>query len=597
MTTLNIPLILLIISTASIVLLIFYVLSKRPLAQLQKGFLAMLICVFIISIGVLLQDILSNMINEMYFEYFIYIGTCFLPVAVFFTALIFKNTKIKFEKRYLLLLIVPIISLLVLWTNNSHHLFFINFSTKIEEGVVGPYFYIHSIYTYGLLFVSVIMLIQTSLKASGIFSKQSILIILGTIIPIAINFLGTLKIVNMSVYLTPISFTIAMIFYAFAILKLNFLSISPIALQKIVNVMSDSYLVLDVNNNIIDYNDTFRKTFNIKNDDIRKKTIFELLNTSKNFDSFKKTFYKSIKDKKTYTIEYHDVKTGKYFNVEISPLFNKKVFIGILLLFKDITQHILDINKIKDNQDMLMESERLASLGQLIGGIAHNLKTPIMSISGATEGLSDLIKEYDVSIDDPEVTSKDHHDIAKDMTEWIDKIREYTSYMSDVITAVKGQAVTMSEADSVNFDVEELVKRVDILMRHELKSAIVYLNVSMHVPEHTILHGDINSLVQVINNMISNSIQAYNGKPEQNIDLIVEKDENNIFISVKDYGSGLPKKVKDKLFKEMITTKGKNGTGLGLYMSYSTIKAHFGGDITFESEPGKGTTFTIILPL
>ena len=165
-----------------------------------------------------------------------------------------------------------------------------------------------------------------------------------------------------------------------------------------------------------------------------------------------------------------------------------------------------------------------------------------MSISGATEGLSDLIKEYDVSIDDPEVTSKDHHDIAKDMTEWIDKIREYTSYMSDVITAVKGQAVTMSEADSVNFDVEELVKRVDILMRHELKSAIVYLNVSMHVPEHTILHGDINSLVQVINNMISNSIQAYNGKPEQNIDLIVEKDENNIFISVKDYGSGLPKK-------------------------------------------------------
>ena len=89
-----------------------------------------------------------------------------------------------------------------------------------------------------------------------------------------------------------------------------------------------------------------------------------MLNTSKNFDSFKKTFYKSIKDKKTYTIEYHDVKTGKYFNVEISPLFNKKVFIGILLLFKDITQHILDINKIKDNQDMLMESERLASLGQ-----------------------------------------------------------------------------------------------------------------------------------------------------------------------------------------------------------------------------------------
>ena len=58
-----------------------------------------------------------------------------------------------------------------------------------------------------------------------------------------------------------------------------------------------------------------------------------------------------------------------------------------------------------------------------------------------------------------------------------------------------------------------------------------------------------------------------------------------------------PDGVKEKLFKEMITTKGKNGTGLGLYMSYSTIRAHFNGDIKVESEKGKGTTFSIILPL
>ena len=246
---------------------------------------------------------------------------------------------------------------------------------------------------------------------------------------------------------------------------------------------------------------------------------------------------------------------------------------------------------------MLMERERLASLGQLIGGIAHNLKTPIMSISGAAEALDDLAKEYDSSIDDPEVNSKDHHDIAKDMEAWVSKIRSYTEYMSDIITAVKGQAVTLSEVDNVSFDVEELIKRVDILMKHELKNAIIYLNVSLKVPEKLKLHGDINSLVQVINNMISNSIQSYNGKTEQNIDLIVEQKDANLIISVKDYGCGLPEKVKDKLFNEMITTKGKNGTGLGLYMSYSTIKAHFNGNITFESEEGKGTTFHIIIPL
>ena len=256
-----------------------------------------------------------------------------------------------------------------------------------------------------------------------------------------------------------------------------------------------------------------------------------------------------------------------------------------------------NIEKIHDSQETLMEKERLASLGQLIGGIAHNLKTPIMSISGAAEGLTDLIKEYDSSIDDPEVNSQDHHEIAKDMSSWVSKIKTHTEYMSDVITAVKGQAVTLSNEEEISFTVGELLKRVNILMKHELKNAIVYLNISMKTDENTVIHGDVNSLVQVINNMISNSIQAYGGKTDQNIDLIVEKHNNDLLISVKDYGSGIPEKVKNKFFKEMITTKGKNGTGLGLYMSYSTIRANFNGNINVDSEEGKGTTFTITLPL
>ena len=270
----------------------------------------------------------------------------------------------------------------------------------------------------------------------------------------------------------------------------------------------------------------------------------------------------------------------------------------LIKVYNNIQALTIDhVNQLHDNQETLMEKERLASLGQLIGGIAHNLKTPIMSISGAAEGLNDLIKEYDSSIDDPEVNSEDHHDIAKDMSTWVSKIKTHTEYMSDVITAVKGQAVNLSNEEDISFTVGELLKRVNILMKHELKNAIIYLNISMHADENLIIHGDVNSLVQVINNMISNSIQSYEGKTEQNIDLIVEKQNNNLLISIKDYGTGMPKKVKDKLFKEMITTKGKNGTGLGLYMSYSTIKAHFNGNISVESEEGKGTTFTILLPL
>ena len=233
----------------------------------------------------------------------------------------------------------------------------------------------------------------------------------------------------------------------------------------------------------------------------------------------------------------------------------------------------------------------------MIGGIAHNLKTPIMSISGAAEGLTDLIKEYDSSIGDSDVTPADHHDIAKDMQVWVDKVKDYTGYMSDVITAVKGQAVTLSNEQAVSFSVEELVKHVNILMKHELKNALTNLNVSLQVEPSLELKGNINSLVQVINNMISNSIQSYNGKPDGSIDMNIYENHKELIIEIRDYGSGLPKEVKEKLFKEMITTKGKDGTGLGLFMSYSNIRAHFNGNITFESEQGKGTAFYIHLPI
>lgn len=291
-------------------------------------------------------------------------------------------------------------------------------------------------------------------------------------------------------------------------------------------------------------------------------------------------------------------KKDNVINESPLPLLSNDELGDLTIAFNKI-QHLTQeyITQIKDTQESLMESERLSSLGQLIGGIAHNLKTPIMSIAGAAEGLNDLIKEYDSSIDDPTINSQDHHEIASDMSTWIEKIKNYTEYMSDIITAVKGQAVVMSNEDDINFTISELVKRVTILMKHELKNAIINLNTDIKVDENLTLNGDVNNLVQVINNMISNAIQAYNGKENESIEFTITKDSKNIIFSIEDHAGGLPDKVTDKLFKEMITTKGKNGTGLGLYMSYSTIKAHFNGNITFDTKKGKGTKFNIYIPM
>jgi signal transduction histidine kinase len=261
---------------------------------------------------------------------------------------------------------------------------------------------------------------------------------------------------------------------------------------------------------------------------------------------------------------------------------------------QDIT--VENIKSIRRNQDILTERERLASLGQLIGGIAHNLKTPIMSISGGLESLVDLINEYDQSIGNLQVTNEDHHEIAKEMLRWIEDIKPHCSYMSDIITAVKGQAVKLNATTTDNFSIDELIKHIEVLMKYELIKNACELKVDMQINPDIQLQGELGSLVQVFNNLITNSIHAYDGKPGT-IDFIVKKIDNYVEFIVKDYGMGIPEKVKDKLFKEMITTKAKEGTGLGLYMSYSTIRGRFSGDIRLESEQHVGTTFYITIPL
>lgn len=586
-------------TTLLIVYLFIFISKNNSKSQINKCFSSTLICLLIWCVGLILQILFSEKynINPILFDYFVYLGTCFLPVTFFFTSLSFAKTKLTFKWKYIFTFIVPIISLLILWTNNMHHLFFIEYSVNISEGKTGQYFIIHSLYTYILFAISFYILLKHSIKNVGVFSKQAVLIILGGIVPLVTNLLGVLHIINMSIYITPITFVFTVTLCALAIFKFGFLKITPVALQMIVDRITDSYVVLNEDLMIVSFNKTFTNTFNV-----HKKLM-----SGMKFEDFKelKIIYTKVVNKieetrtnsAIVTLDEYFKNINKYFHIEVSSIIDRDNFLGTLILFKDTTQHILDLQTIENNQNMLIERERLASLGQLIGGIAHNLKTPIMSISGAAEGLTDLIKEYETSVGDPEVTVEDHHDIAKDMKDWIEKIRSYTEYMSDIITAVKGQAVTMSEEQAISFTLDELVKRVNILMRHELKNALVNLDISMQVDESTSLKGNINSLVQVVNNMISNAIQAYDGKPNQKIDLILSKENDNIVITVKDYGCGLPDEVQKKLFKEMITTKGKNGTGLGLFMSYSNIRAHFNGNVTFETEKNKGTTFNILLPI
>ncbi len=574
--------------------------NKTQILNIFKGFIILL---FLWNLGTMCEMYFRRIYNytEMIFVYISYFSICFIPIFILLLGIVFAKTKIYFSWRYRVLFIIPIISIIIIWTNEYHNLFFVNYSIYSKEAVYGVYYYFHSIYSYTCILIGIIYLSYFSMKNSGFFSKQSILILIGIILPLAVNVIYSFNLADLAFNINSIAFTFSCICFMIAIFKFQFLNVVPVALQRIVDLMSDAYIVVNENYEIIDFNKTYTDTFKDVLRIRRKENFIELIDSfnfieSREFISYNET---AIHKKRTVAFEKH-IKLDsfdKHFTIEVTPIFTREDYIGTIFLMKDITEHKQNIETIKRNQEILMEQERLASLGQLIGGIAHNLKTPIMSIAGAIEGISELVEEYEDSIDDEEVTVQDHKEIAQEMYDWLNKMKPYCSYMSDIISAVKGQAVQLNTSLNYGFTLDELVKRIQILMKHELIKGNCTLNVHSTIDFETILKGDINSLVQVFNNIIANAIQAY-GNKNGIIDIYIDKDREReeILFTITDYACGISEDIKDKLLKEMITTKGTKGTGLGLYMSYSTIKGRFSGEMWFDSNEDTGTSFYISIP-
>lgn len=589
-------------STLLIVGITSYILSMRHKKQIHYVFLLFMLTFIFWDTGLLLEKYSLDYLNRSSSIALIltYIGICFSPVFLLLTGLVFSNTK--FLLRYSVYFILPTLSMILIMTNQYHRLFYRTYYSLFSEyNEYGIYFYIHTIFSYLYIIAGLCILSYFSIKNSGFFSKQSLLIIIGAVLPLLVNIMFTFGLINFSPISTPISFTFSIICFSVGIFRYNFLSLTPIALQKVVDQISDAYLIIDENLMILDYNQAIISKFSELYTIRRKCSLIDLVRSNKDVNIDENEMLKVldlvrhngesiVMEKNIVCKEYN-----RFFTVEISPIHSRKSIIACLILFKDITEHKKNIEAIKEQQAILIEQERLASLGQLIGGIAHNLKTPIMSISGGIEALKDLAYEYRDSIGDKSVTDQDHREIATEMLTWLDKMKPYCAYMSDVISAVKGQAVQMISTGTVKFTVDEVIKRVELLLKHELKRYHCVLNINSHVDAGTEIKGEVNNLVQVFDNIIINAMQAYDGK-EGTIDLEIVRSGDNVEFTFKDYGKGIPKNVADRLFKEMITTKGKNGTGLGLYMSYSTIRGRFGGNMSFVTKEGCGTTFFISIP-
>ena len=111
------------------------------------------------------------------------------------------------------------------------------------------------------------------------------------------------------------------------------------------------------------------------------------------------------------------------------------------------------------------------------------------------------------------------------------------------------------------------------------------------------LRGDINNIVQVLNNLIGNAIDAERDSEKKDIYIGIKQNKDELSIYIRDTGRGIPPRVRERLFQEMVTTKGTKGTGLGLFISNSVIRGKFGGSMWAEDAPGGGTIIGFTIPV
>ncbi len=569
------------------IILVIAINIKLKINKLAKVMSTLFLFLIIWCLGLFLQKIsiyFNFNIKPIYFDYFTYVGICFLFPTLIILSFFYNDNNIKFKKSWILLYIIPLISIIILWTNDLHSLFYKVYSINFSDTEYGIAFYINTIYSYTLAFIFMIRMIKISIKKSGFFTIQTALIIIGSLIPLVVNMLGTAKIINISIYITPTLFCITLILYVLAIVKYKALNITPVALETVTDTMSDSFIVISDDGTIADANFTFKKTFKSIIDLNKNTNLFKFLDSKKLVDvsKFKELINKTRKNDEIVNVEYNLNCDGeeKYFEIDIHPIKAKKdtnQYIGTLLLFKDITQHKKDIKEIQEKQDIIVKQGQLVSIGELAGGVAHDINTPISAIK---TGISMLNKSKNIS---------------KEETEILKRMDNCATKIINIVNSMRNQIRNLGSTTKIKFKIKDVIEDIKVITYHEINKN--NCEFAVNIVDDLCIEGDPTKLGQVLTNLVINAVQAYKDKGGK-IDIIVEKAlKDKALIKVIDYAGGLDPEIKPYIFKNILTTKGTFGTGLGLYLAYSIIKGEFNGDISFESDDKMGTTFYICIPI
>jgi two-component system, NtrC family, sensor kinase len=245
--------------------------------------------------------------------------------------------------------------------------------------------------------------------------------------------------------------------------------------------------------------------------------------------------------------------------------------------------------KLKETQAQLIQNEKMASLGQLVAGIAHEINNPLAFVVNnlfiVESGLERLAPEMERCVSEPSLLKlRKARTRLGEMREGLDRVKELVLDLRSFSR--------MDEGKFERVDVRETIDAVLLLMKHKLNGRIA---VEKYYIGDRILSCSVGRLHQVTMNLIANAVDAISGKGT--IVITTGRTAEAFLISIRDTGAGIPEEIRGKIFDPFFTTKPiGQGTGLGLAISYGIIQDH-GGSIEAQSEEGVGTEFIVKIPL
>lgn len=363
-------------------------------------------------------------------------------------------------------------------------------------------------------------------------------------------------------------------------------------LNEVINSMPSSIAITDKENNIVNLNSFSEKEIGMKTIEAKGKKIFTLFPFLREHQHE----FDAAKYDVTQVVIQND---SRSFHVIVYPFTNNEDQYYVIRI-DDITEQLRF-------RQRLVQNDRLASIGVLTAGVAHEINNPVNFLSASTTPLKNNINDM-INILNRYNEIGPQDDISQRLTE-INQLKEEINlnYVIDetnqLINGIMDGAARTAETVK-NLKVftrlgEDTVKKSNIhegidstlnLLKHNYKNRIVIIKEYGDIPQINYHPGKMN---QVFMNIISNAVDSIPDKGE--LVIKTEFKEDHVIISFKDTGVGIKEDILQRIFEPFFTTKDEKGTGLGLSISYSIIQEHK-GTIQVKSKEGKGTEFIVTLP-